>query len=96
MKKDQFRPRKNDEEVLGPEVSCLSAFEALIYLVDCTRPDITFATNLLARFSSSPTWGHWNRINHVFHYLRRTINLSLFYLDGSKYRMIDYTDESCL
>nr|GEV74384.1 transposase, MuDR, MULE transposase domain protein [Tanacetum cinerariifolium] len=46
---DPFRPCEDDEEVLGLEVSYLSAIGALMYLTNCTRPDISFAVNLLAR-----------------------------------------------
>ena len=44
--KDPFRPKEEDEEVLGPEVPCLSAIGALMYLANCTRSDIAFAVNL--------------------------------------------------
>ena len=33
---------KKDEELLGLEVPYLSVIGALMYLVNCTRPDITF------------------------------------------------------
>ncbi|XP_048599946.1 secreted RxLR effector protein 161-like [Brassica napus] len=55
VNKDPFRPREKNEEVLGPEVPYLSAIGALMYLASHTRPDISFAVNLLARFSSCPT-----------------------------------------
>ena len=55
VEKDLFLPCEENEEVLGPEVPYLSAIGALMYLANCTRPDIAFAVNLLARFSSSPT-----------------------------------------
>ncbi len=58
VNKDQFCPCKNGEEFLGPEVPYLSAIGALMYLANNTRPDIAFAVNLLARFSSSPTHRH--------------------------------------
>ena len=58
--KDQFRPRESDEEILGPEVPYLNAIRALMYLAQCTRPDIVLAVNLLARFSYEPTRRHWN------------------------------------
>ena len=51
--KDPFRPREDDEEVLGPEIPYLGAIGALMYLANNTRPDIAFAVNLLARFSSA-------------------------------------------
>ena len=34
---DPFRPREDDEKVLGPEVSYLSAIGALMYLPNCIR-----------------------------------------------------------
>ena len=58
MKKDPFRLRKDKEKVLGPEVPYLSAIGVLMYLANCTRPDI-----------ASPTRRHWNVIKHVFRYL---------------------------
>ena len=48
VKKDQFRHCEKDEELLGPEVSYLSAIGALMYFVNCTRPNIVFSVNLLA------------------------------------------------
>ena len=47
VKKDPFRPQEVGEETLGPEVPYLSAIGALMYLANCTRPDITFSVNLL-------------------------------------------------
>ena len=66
VKKDSFRPHKNAEDILGPEVSYLSAIGVFIYLTNCTRSDVVFTTNLSARFRSSPTRRHWNKIKHVF------------------------------
>ena len=55
VNKDLFRPKEDDEETLGPEVSYLSAIGVLIYPTNYTRPDIAFPVNLLARHSSAPT-----------------------------------------
>ena len=76
--KDPFRPKKPDEEILGPKVSYLNAIGVLMYLAQYTRPDIVFAVNLFARFSSEPTKRHWNGIKHIFCYLQRTIDLGYF------------------
>ncbi|KAL6214692.1 hypothetical protein ACLB2K_014124 [Fragaria x ananassa] len=56
--KDPFRPKEDDEEILGAEVSYLSAIGALLYLAQCTRLDIAFSVNLLTRFSSASTQRH--------------------------------------
>ncbi|GKA49530.1 hypothetical protein Tco_0742603 [Tanacetum coccineum] len=52
---DPFHPCEEDKDVRGSKVPYLSTIGALMYLTNCTRPDISFAVNLLARFSSSPT-----------------------------------------
>ena len=55
VKKDPFRPKDEEEDILGPEVPYLSAVGALVYLANCTCPNIAFAINLLARYSYTPT-----------------------------------------
>ena len=47
--KDPFRPKEAIEDILGPEVPYLSTIGALLYLANCTRPDIAFVINLLER-----------------------------------------------
>ena len=58
--KDPFRPREEDEDILGPEVPYFIAICALIYLANCTISNILLAINLLIRISSSPIRQHWN------------------------------------
>jgi hypothetical protein len=69
MNKDQFRPKDEDEELLGLEVSYLSAIGALIYVANYARPDIAFAVNLLARHSAAPTKRHWIGVKNILRYL---------------------------
>ncbi|KAL5549686.1 hypothetical protein UlMin_004917 [Ulmus minor] len=92
VNKDPSRPQKNNEEILVPEVPYLSAIGALMYLANYTRPDIAFFVNLLARYSSPPTRRHWNRIKHILHYLRGTIDLGLFYPKESNNQLIVFAD----
>jgi hypothetical protein len=54
MKKDPFRPRDEEEEIMGSDFPYLSAIGALMYLANNSRPDIAFAVNLLARYSAAP------------------------------------------
>jgi hypothetical protein len=96
VKKDPFRPREDDEEILGPEVPYLSAIGALMYLANCTRPDIAFSVNLLARYSSAPTRRHWNGVKHVLRYLRGTTDMRLFYSKGSNSQLVGYADAGFL
>ncbi|CAM8919718.1 unnamed protein product [Rhodiola kirilowii] len=96
VNKDPFRPCEDSEEILGSEVSYFSAIGALMYLTNCTRPDISFVVNLLARFSSAPTKRHWSGIKHVFRYLQGTIDLGLFYPNNTKPVLIGYADAGYL
>lgn len=79
VEKDPFRPRADDDEILGPEVPYLSAIGALMYLANNTRPDIAFSVNLLARYSSAPTKRHWNGVKHILRYLRGTSDMGLYF-----------------
>ncbi|WKA13112.1 hypothetical protein VitviT2T_030444 [Vitis vinifera] len=96
VKKDPFRPCKNDEELLGPEVPYLSAIGALMYLANYTRSDIAFSANLLARYSFAPTRRHWNDIKHILRYLRGTTNMGLFYSRESKEQLLRYANAGYL
>ncbi|KAG7584412.1 hypothetical protein ISN44_As08g038720 [Arabidopsis suecica] len=44
IESDPFQPPEENEEILGPEVPYLSAIGALMYLANCTRPDISFSS----------------------------------------------------
>ena len=94
--KDPFRAQiiseEGEEELLGPEVPYLSAIGALMYLAQHTRPDISFAVNLLTRYSSAPTRRHWNGVKHIFRYLRGTMDMGLHYPNISKHELIGYAD----
>jgi hypothetical protein len=90
--KDQFSPKSENEEVLGPEVPYLSAIGALMYIANCTRPDIAFAVNLLARYSAAPTQCHWVGVKNIFRFLIGTIDLCLFYKINKYETLIGYSD----
>jgi hypothetical protein len=77
--KDLFRPKGEDEHGLGPEVPYLSAIGALMYLANCTRPDIAFAVNLLARYSVAPTRRQWVGVKTILRYLKGTQDLGLWF-----------------
>ena len=67
-----------------------------MYLANCTRPDIAFSVNLLARYSSTPTLRHWNRVKHLLRYLRGTSDIGLFYSKVPKPELLGYTDAGYL
>ena len=96
--KHPFRPKKDDEMILDPKVPYLSAIGALLYLAQCTRPDIAFPVNLLARYSSAPMRRHWNGIKHILRYLRGTTDMGLFYSNepSNGPNLVGYADSGYL
>ena len=67
-----------------------------MYLANCTRPNIAFSINLLAKYSSAPTKRHWNGIQHILHYLSGTTDMGLFYSNKSKEKLLGYADAGYL
>ena len=72
------------------------AIRALVHLTNNIWLDICFAVNLLARFSFSPIKGHWNGVEHMIEYPRRTIIMGLFYSEDFKTKLIVYADAEYL
>ena len=67
-----------------------------MYLVNHTCPNISFAINLLARYSSSPTRRYWNGVKHILRYLRGTMDMGLYYSNISKHELVGYADAGFL
>jgi hypothetical protein len=53
---------------------------SLMYLTSATRPDISFATSKLSRFTSNPGNAHWCALERVMRYLRGTTTYGLHYI----------------
>jgi len=71
----------------------LNAVGALMYLATNTRPDISYAVGVLARFNSNPGMAHWKAIKHLFCYLQGTKDKKLVYRpDNSKELFTSYAD----
>lgn len=69
------------------------AIGCLMYLSQCTRPDISYAVNVLSRFNSNPHLNHWLSVKRVFRYLRGTSKMKLFYSRGICHNdIIGYAD----
>ncbi|GKD66672.1 zinc finger, CCHC-type containing protein, partial [Tanacetum coccineum] len=51
----------------------------LMYVITCTRPDIAFIMGKLSRYTSNPGTQHWQAIQLVLKYLKKTIDYRLMY-----------------
>ncbi|GKE32530.1 hypothetical protein Tco_1451852 [Tanacetum coccineum] len=54
-------------------------FGCLMYVMTCTRPDIAFAVGKLSRYTGNPGTQHWQEIQRVLKYLKKTMDYRLMY-----------------
>lgn len=69
-----------------------SVVGSLLYLSMRTRPDITFAVSLAARFCSKPTSQHMTAVKRILRYLRGTTHYGLLFKRSSNKEIIGYCD----
>lgn len=72
------------------QVPYQEAIGTLIYLMTCTRPDISCAVAILSRFSQSPKLPHWIAVKNLMRYLKGSRKLSLIY--QGKGEMVAFSD----
>lgn len=69
-----------------------SAVGALMYLSITTRPDIAYATSVLASHMHNPGEQHWEGVKHVMAYLNGTRDRSILYGEESSNQVSIYSD----
>ena len=52
---------------------------SVMFLMNCTCPDIAYAISRLSRYTHNPASEHWNAITRLLKYLKGTMNLGLTY-----------------
>ncbi len=57
------------------------AIGALLYASMATRPDITYAVQVLSQFCSKPSNSHWKAVKRIFRYLHGMEDLGITYDD---------------
>ena len=62
--------KKQSESI--SQVKYSRVIRSLMYLMSCTRPDITYTVSKLSRYTSNPRADHWKGIERVMRYLRYT------------------------
>ncbi|THG94740.1 hypothetical protein EW145_g8084 [Phellinidium pouzarii] len=72
-------PKDAEEIAFMKTVPYRQLVGALMYLAVATRPDISYAVGVLARFSSNPGPGHWKAAKHLCRYLQGTKDMKLTY-----------------
>ncbi|GKF31173.1 hypothetical protein Tco_0100971 [Tanacetum coccineum] len=85
---------KLDEDTQGKAVDPTQyrgMVDTLMYLT-ASRPDLTFAVCMCARYQEKPTEKHLHAIKRIFKYLRGTVNRGLWYPKDSSIALTAYAD----
>ena len=72
-------PQSPEERKAMEDIPYLNAVGTLQYLASSTRPDISYAVGVLARFNQNPGIEHWKAVKHLFRYLKGSLDFKLVY-----------------
>ena len=68
-----------------------SMIGSLLYLTT-SRPDITFAVGVCARYQAEPKMSHLVQVKMIPKYINGTINYGILYSHSDNFRLIGYCD----
>ena len=68
------------------------AVGCLMYLMNCTRPDLAFSMSVFSRFLSNPGPRHWTGIQQVLKYLKGTTDFGITYTRSHTWNLLGYCD----
>jgi hypothetical protein len=74
------------------DVPYRQAVGSLWYAANCTRPDITFATNSVAQFAQCHGPEHWIAVKRIFRYLAGTVERGITYSKSAGIKITAYCD----
>ena len=70
-------PEKIEDIMRMKNLPYCEAIGSLMYAAMGTRPDIAFATSMVAQFSENPGWIHWEAVKRIFFSLQILLTLRL-------------------
>ncbi|GJQ90128.1 hypothetical protein Tco_0001267 [Tanacetum coccineum] len=85
---------KLDEDTQGKAVdpTHYRKMEGTLMYLTTSRPDLTFAVCMCARYQAKPTKKHLHAVKRIFKYLRGTLNRGLWYPKDSFIALTAYVD----
>jgi hypothetical protein len=68
------------------------AVGSILYLTQCTRPDIAYAVNNVSRYNNCFGKSHWIAVKRIMRYLKGTAHMKLAFRKQHGHRIYGYTD----
>ena len=76
------------------DVPYCEALGSLMWLQVATRPDLSYAVNILSRFAHNPGKPHWNALKHTLAYIKGTTHYGVTFQAGGNLDPIGYVDSN--
>ncbi|KAL0361734.1 UNVERIFIED_CONTAM: Secreted RxLR effector protein [Sesamum radiatum] len=86
-------PKIDEENKRMCDIPYSSVVGSIQYVIQCTKPDITFALSVTSKHQPCAGEAHWSAVKTIFKYLRRTQKMFLVY-DGGELVLEGYTETS--
>ena len=88
-------PTMKDERDRMSKIPYASAIGSIMYVMLCTRSDVSYALSMTSRYQSDPDESHWTTIKNILKYFRRSKDTFLIYGGQEDELVINgYTDAS--
>ena len=68
-----------------------NVIKSLIYVMMCTRPDISYIVGLVSIYKYNPSQKYWSAVKRILAYLKGTVNYCLCY-QGDGLQLVEYLD----
>ncbi|KAL4292066.1 hypothetical protein GQ457_14G013900 [Hibiscus cannabinus] len=87
-------PSTPQERERMSQIPYASAIGSIMYVMICTRPDLSYALSMTSQYQTNPGEGHWTTVKNILKYLRRTKDVFLVYGGEENLGIKGYTDAS--
>lgn len=87
-------PKSNDDILKLEKIPYQNAIGALIYVLQATRPDLSYCISTLSKFNKDFDPVHWEAFKKVFRYLKGTMHYRLCFTKNGNENAIGYSDSS--
>ena len=85
-------PTTQNEKNDMKDIPYRQAVGSLMHLMVSSRPDISFAVNVVARYMENPGKQHWIAVKLIFRYLKGTINIGIKFNKNVSIQLQGYSD----
>lgn len=85
-------PKTDAEKAEMANIPYREVLGSLMWLQVATRPDLSFAVNMLSRFANNPGRVHWEAMKHTLAYVKSTTHYGITYRHDSNIKPLGYVD----